>query len=441
MRRRGVPQLLRHSYTPFDPARKRSEATVEFEGREQHVVLGSPLEVAKLSVAKGTDLPEAAARLSTTGARVLAVALGSPGALECVGLLALADRARADAPSLVRTLKDLGVRVVMLTGDTLPTAKAIASSVGLGARIGQREDLFTDPGGFDGFAGVYPDDKHRLVEILQKEHHVVGMTGDGVNDAPALKQAEVGIAVASSTEVAKASAKLVLTRPGLTDIVNAVEGGRQVYRRMLTWTLNKISKNLELVFLLAGAYLVAGIFVTTPFLVLVLVFANDFVTMSTGTDRASPSPVPDRWNLREILGTAALVGFSWLSVSGGLLWWALRVGDLSLGAVQTLFFVYLVVASQGTILSVRERGPAWRSRPSGVLLLAAIVDTLAVCALAMTGVQVPAALPPLLVLSIVAVVVVAALVIDQVKTAFIRWTDAFGPRSRLVSRTGAPRSD
>lgn len=435
--RRGVPQLLRRSYTPFDPARKRSEATVEFENKEQRVVLGSPSEVAKLSRAGGIDLQQAATALSSTGARVVAVALGSQEPLECVGLLSLADQARADAPSLIRTLKDLGVRVVMLTGDTLPTAKAIARSVGLGPRIGQREDLSTDPGGFDGFAGVYPDDKHQLVKTLQKQHHVVGMTGDGVNDAPALKQAEVGIAVATSTDVAKASAKLVLTRPGLTDIVNAVEGGRQVYRRMLTWTLNKISKNLELVLLLAGGYLLAGIFVTTPFLVLVLVFANDFVTMSTGTDRASPSPVPDRWNLREILGTAAVVGLSWLAVSYGLLWWALKVGDLSLGAVQTLFFVYLVVASQGTILSVRERGPLWSSRPSGVLLAAAAADILAVSALALSGLLVPAALSLSMVLTILGVVGCAALLIDQVKAAFIRWTDAFGPRSRLVSRPGA----
>ena len=433
LQRRGIPPLERTKFVPFDPALKRSEASVLRAGRNVRVVLGSPAVVAGLC-ASPPELSSAVERLSEGGARVLAVAAGVDGSLAMVGLLALSDPPRADASAMIRSLRAMGVRVVMLTGDAKATARAVARQVGLSDRFGDRSNLSEDPSAYDGFAGIYPEDKYQLVRGLQAEGHVVGMTGDGVNDAPALKQAEVGIAVASSTDVARASAKLVLTRPGLKDIVNGIQGGRLVYRRMLTWTLNKVSKNFEQVFLFAGGFLAAGLFVTSPFLILMMIFANDFVSMSAGTDNARVSPAPDRWNIREIAEVAAAVGGCWLALSFTLLWWSLDIAHLSVAALQTFFFVYLVFSSQATILLVREREHAWSSRPSPGLLIAIGVDGLVVTLLAVTG-TLMAPISPFLILFLLGAIAGVALVVDQVKVGFIRWTGAFGESARFVPTT------
>ncbi len=437
--RRGISPLPRTRHIPFDPATKRSEATVVDGGRPVRVVLGSPGVVTALAGPLPAGVEEAVLRLSSGGARVLAVARGAAAPLDLVGLVALADPPRPDAAELIRTLHGMGIRVVMLTGDTLPTARAVAQRVGLGPRIGERADLHGGGTEFDGFAGVYPEDKFRLVRALQEAHHIVGMTGDGVNDAPALKQAEVGIAVQSATDVARASAKLVLTRPGLSDIVHAVRGGRRVYRRMLTWTLNKVSKNFQLVFLLTIGFLATGLFVVSPLLILLMIFANDFVSMSVGTDRSPISSAPDRWSAREIMAVSAVVGGPWLAASLGLLYWAVAIAHLSVAPLQTFFFVFLVFGSQGTILLVRERGPAWHSRPSTALLVAIGADIAAVSALAIFGIlMVP--IPPVYVLGLLLLVGAVAVGVDQAKVAFIRWSRAFRPDSRLVGRPRPPRA-
>ncbi len=435
-RRRGIAPLRRSHLTPFDPALKRSEAVVERGGPPVRVVLGSPEVVAALC-SRTPDLEPAVARLSATGARVLAVAAGSGTSLEIEGLLALADPPRADAAELVRSLRAMGIRVVMLTGDTVLTARRVAQAVGLGTRFGERANLSDDPSRYDGFAGVYPEDKFRLVRELQAQGHTVGMTGDGVNDAAALRQAEVGIAVVGATDVARASAKLVLTRPGLTDIVRAVQGGRRVYRRMLTWTLNKVSKNFEQVVLLTVGFVAAGVFVVSPFLILLMIFANDFVSMSAGTDRARISPAPDRWDVREIVSVAVVVGGSWLALSFTLLAWATHVAHLATGPLQTFFFVYLVFSSQATILLVRERDHSWASRPSTPLLVAVAADVVVISALAVTG-TLMAAIPLPLIAGLLGAVAAAALAVDQVKVAFIRASGAFGARSQPPSARAGP---
>lgn len=429
--KRAVATLPRTKFVPFDPALKRSEAWVVRAGQNVRVVLGSPSVVAGLG-SSPPAMTAAVERLSGGGARVLAVAAGTEEAVAVVGLVALSDPPRADAAEMVRSLHAMGVLVVMLTGDTVTTARAVARKVGLGDRFGERSNLSEDPSSYDGFAGIYPDDKYQLVRGLQAEGHVVGMTGDGVNDAPALKQAEVGIAVANSTDVARAAAKLVLTRPGLKDIVSGIQGGRLVYRRMLTWTLNKVSKNFEQVFLFSVGFLATGIFVTSPFLILLMIFANDFVSMSAGTDNAQVSAAPDRWNVREIAEVAAVVGGCWLGLSFTLLWWAVAQAHLGLASLQTFFFVYLVFSSQATILLVRERGHAWNSRPSRVMLLAIVADGVVVTALALSG-TLMAPIAPLLILLLLGAIALTALLVDAVKVWFVRATGAFGESSRFTT--------
>ncbi len=242
----------RRTFVPFDPSTKRSEATVDAGGHEVQVMKGTPSVVAALSQAPPSDVAHDVTSLAASGARVLAVAAGATttddGGLQLAGLVALGDPVRSDSAALVAHLDDLGVRVVMVTGDAAPTALAVARDVGIGERVGSVDDLRAQPDAdidFDVMAGVLPADKLALIERAQHAGHVVGMTGDGVNDAPALKRAEVGIAVSTATDVAKSAASLVLTDEGLANVVAAVETGRRVYQRMLTYTLNKIAKTFQ----------------------------------------------------------------------------------------------------------------------------------------------------------------------------------------------------
>ncbi|MHB8258058.1 MAG: plasma-membrane proton-efflux P-type ATPase [Acidiferrobacterales bacterium] len=300
----------RLQFIPFDPATKRSEGLYRDAGRNLRVVKGAVRAVCSLC-AHAPDLDADVDRMAAKGYRILAVAAGPDGNLDMLGLLALQDPPRADSKSLIDNLRGLGVRVVMVTGDDLATARAVAAEVGLGDRACPPEVLHGEGNAnlmdCDVFARVFPEDKFHLVQALQRGGHVVGMTGDGVNDAPALKQAEVGIAVANATDVAKASASLVLTNPGLSDALAAVETSRRIYQRMLTYTLNKIIKTIEIAVFLSVGVMLTGTFIITPLLIVLLLFTNDFVTMSIATDQVSFSRQPDRWNIRTLVLTGGIM--------------------------------------------------------------------------------------------------------------------------------------
>lgn len=415
----GVPSAgQRIGFVPFDPATKRSEATLEANGAELRVLKGTPSVVAALAgeTAGADDLHGAVASLAAGGARVLAVAAGSEG-LGLAGLVALGDPVRQDSAALVAHLGNLGIRVVMVTGDAAPTALAVARQVGIGDRLAPLEDLRERSGSdidFDVAAEVLPADKLALVERGQRAGHVVGMTGDGVNDAPALKRAEVGIAVSSATDVAKDAASLVLTGEGLADIVAAVETGRRVYQRLLTYTINKIAKTFQVSLFLGLGLLLTGSFVTTPRLVLLLLFANDFVTMSLATDRVGFSARPDRWQVSALSLAALGVAAPWLVVSFATYLIGLHVLDLGLPATQTLVFVMLVATGQATVYLVRERRHLWASRPSAWMLAATVADLVVVTLLATRGILM-ASVPLADIAVLLAGVGVATLLIDFVK--------------------------
>ncbi len=399
------------SFTPFEPATKRSEALVDVAGVPVRVVKGAPQVVAELTDVGGEQLRATVALAAETGARVLGVAQGPPqGKLEMVGLVALADPPREDASRLVDHLHRLGVRVVMVTGDTFATAAAIAGRVGIGTRVANADVLRstrpeasthsgaagmlarrtkTDPwakaGWMDVYSEVLPEDKMHLVEMLQRQGIVVGMTGDGVNDAPALKKAEVGVAVAAATDVAKAAASLVLTDPGLEDMVAGIEVSRRIHQRMLTYTLNKIVKTLQVAIFLGFGVLVLGQFVTTPTLVVLLLLANDFVTMSLATDRVRSPRRPQRWTVGPLVMAATGLAIPLVLLSFGL-WWLGTTGlHLPLGAMQTLIFVWLVLSGQATVYIVREREHFWHSAPSRWLAASTVADLVVVLLLAWRG--------------------------------------------------------
>jgi H+-transporting ATPase len=412
-RQRGLTRPDRTGVVPFDPATKRSEAWIQEGGQSIHIILGAPAVIGRLA-----SIPSGLAALEddwgSRGYRILAVGRGAEGGLRMVGAVALADPLRADAHDLVRTLRDMGIRVVMITGDGITTARAVGRSLELDGPVGTRDDLVRAPEEFAGFAGVYPADKFTLVRALQSRRRIVGMTGDGVNDAPALKQAEVGVAVSNAMDVAKASAKLVLTRPGLRGIVVSVEGGRRVYRRMLTWMLNKVTRNIQLVTLLCLGFVLTGQLLTTPFLVLLMIFAGDFVTISVGTDRARSSQRPDRWNVRRLVTLGVALAVGWLGLSFALVVLGTRVEHWPLATMQTMVFLYLVFTSQATLYLVRERGPFWSSRPSRTLLVASTLDLLVLSILATFGVLM-APVSPWDILVLFAAVLATAVALDRLK--------------------------
>jgi len=383
-----IDRARRLRFVPFDPATKRSEAVVTEDGAEVRVVKGTPAVVASLCVPP-VD-PGEVARLASSGCRVLAVAAGASDGLRLVGLVGLQDPPREDSAALIGRLGGLGVRVLMVTGDAVDTARAVAARVGLGDRACPAEVLREGHAGelldHDVFAGIYPEDKFLLVQALQRAGHTVGMTGDGVNDAPALKQAEVGIAVANATDVAKAAASVVLTNPGLTDTLAAVETGRQIHQRMLTYTLNKIVKTIQVGLFLSLGLVATRVFVTTPHLVVLLLFTNDFATMALATDRVTAAPRPQRWHVRVIVLSALGLAAGWLLFSFATFFVGRDVLGLDVPRLQTLVFAMLVFSGQATIYLVRERRRLWASRPGGWLLAASAGDVLVVGLLATFGI-------------------------------------------------------
>lgn len=422
-RRRGLTDDPdeRVSFTPFDPTTKRSEAV--FRGRDGPVraVKGAPAMVASLAKTP-TDLSARVESLSAKGCRVLAVAAGPEGALELLGVVTLRDPPRADTAAVVRRLQGLGVRVVMVTGDGPATARAVAAEVGVTGPVAPAGALHAGgdmPLDCDVFAGVYPDDKFRLVESLQKAGHVVGMTGDGVNDPAALRQAGVGLAVAGAVDVAKEAAGVVLTRPGLAGIADAIEVGREVDQRMLTYTLNKISKTFQISLLLVGGLLLTGEFVTTPALILLLLFANDFVTMSLAADRVRPSPRPDRWDVRAIAAFGLGAAAAWLVLTAAVLWAGRDALSFSLPQLQTLTFVTLVLTGYMNVYLIRERRRFWASRPGRWLLVSSAAGV-AVVGLLATGGVLMAPLPGWAVPALLGLVTASLFVLDRLKLAGIR---------------------
>jgi H+-transporting ATPase len=418
LEQRSVPALARQRLIPFDPASKRSEAYVERGGQMTRVVLGSPFVVQELA----KPVPGLTARveeLAAAGARVLAVAAGPEGHLAIRGLVALADALREDAPALVKALQGLGVRVFMISGDTLATARAVGRQVGLGDRFSEAVTDSADPLRYDGLAHCYPQDKFRVVQTLQRTGRIVGMTGDGVNDAPALKQSEVGIAVSAATDVAKASAQVVLTRPGLEDMIAVVHSGRRVYRRMLTWTITKIARTIELAALLAIGYIATGFFVTSLLLIAVLVVLNDVVTITLATDRAWISPSPEKWDVKEIGKIAAVFAAGWLVLAFAILRMAQRVLAMPVPQIQTLMFVYLIYSAQTTIYLTRVRDRFWTFAPSRYVAMATIGNGIIASIIGYVGILTAPVAGSVLLGTLVAVVA-ATFMLDEIKVRFFR---------------------
>jgi H+-transporting ATPase len=408
----------RLKFIPFEPATKRSEAVFDENGQMLRILKGAPQIISTFDPSLNGQFETKVNSLASQGLRVLAIATGTNQTFQMAGLVAFQDPPRSDSASLVSRIKDLGIRVVMITGDGLLTAKAIAAKIGIGdcscAGKTLNDTHWTDDEGCEVYAEVLPEDKFKLVRKYQQAGLTVGMTGDGVNDAPALKQANVGIAVSSATDVAKAAASLVLTSPGLSNLVLAIETSRRIYQRMLTYTLNKIIKTIEIVFFLSFGLIFFHTFVTTTLLMVLLLFTNDFMTMSISTDQVKPSQLPNQWKMRSIVLGSIFLAIPILALSFGIFWYAHSFLQLPLQNLQTLLFVMLVYSGQGTIYLVRERRHFWHSLPSKWMLIGTAVDVLVVGLLATQGILM-APIPALLVAEVFGVIGLYWVLLDFVK--------------------------
>jgi len=412
------------SFKPFDPSIKRTEAIVNYNGKILRVVKGAPQVIASMAELNNIgDYNKTLEDLSSRGFRTISVAIGDKeGKLKVVGILPLYDRPRPDSKSFIQEIKALGVKPKMVTGDTKLIAKEIAKEVDIGDTICNINDIKEIPDEHEKvkkieecnvFSEVYPEDKYFIVKTLQKAGHYVGMTGDGVNDAPALKQAEVGIAVANATDVAKASASMVLTHEGLTDIVESIKTGRKIYQRMLTYTINKIIKTLQVVLFLTLSFFIVRFFVTTPFDIILLLFANDFVTMSIATDNVRYSQHPERWSAKKLVIASLILAFLVVVESFFALWVSLYQG-LSINEIHTFIFDMLVFSGQFTVYMVRERRSMWASMPSKFLLTSSIADIIFITLISLLGIFVTP-LPLFYILEVLAITFLFTVGIDLIK--------------------------
>jgi H+-transporting ATPase len=398
-RKISFDNFTQKSFTPFDPKTRRTEALIEKDGKTFKVVKGAVNIIADLVGADVNALNKQTNEYASKGYRTLAVAMGEDDkSLKIVGLVALYDMPRPDAKQLIGELKGLGISVKMLTGDALPIAKETARQVGLSDAITASTEfektVETEPDKAseiaeksDGFAEIYPQDKYSIVKSLQRKGHIVGMTGDGVNDAPSLKQAEVGIAVNSATDVAKGAASVVLTGEGLGNIVDLVKVGRMIYQRILTWIFNKVVKTFQIVVFVVVAFLLTGRFIVSAFDVVLLLFVIDFVTLSISTDNARWSKSPDTWNITGLVKSSIVLGILVVLESLAILY--IGLGPLGISKdyelLKTFSFSILFYFGMMTVFVVRERGHFWNSFPSKSLFYITLIDMIVVALLVTFG--------------------------------------------------------
>jgi len=431
---------VQKEFVPFDPETKRTEAVVETNGTRLRTMKGAVETLARLCGLEQDALRQIETRMdefARSGYRTLGVAVSDEGGrTRFAGLVALWDPPRRDSSQLIKDLHDLGISVKMLTGDALPVAQEMARKIGLEraiVRASELQDLSKE--GMDrageaaeassGFAEVFPSDKYTIVRGLQARKHVVGMTGDGLNDAPALRQAEVGIAVSNATDVAKGAASVVLTSDGLTEIVDLVKLGRIIYQRITTWTVNKIIKTFEVVVFATLALILTGITVVGAFQIVLLLLVNDFVTISLSTDRERWSKKPDTWNITSLVRVALVLGIMMVLEHFALLYVGMKYYGLGsdVPVLNTFAFGMLFYSGMFTVFLVRDMRHFWSSVPSRPLAAAIFLDIILVAVISTVGIPGLTPIPLTYTLAIIAYYAFFVFVVnDAVKYILVKRT-------------------
>ncbi len=388
-------------FQPFDPVHKRTEASVEgVDGKEFKVTKGAPQVILELSSDAEQVKPaveQAVNEFAARGFRSLGVArAGQDGKWRFQGVLPLFDPPREQAKETIATARQMGVNVKMVTGDQLAIARETAVKLGLGTNIldasGFGDTKHHETGQLaesiekaDGFAQVFPEHKFHIVDVLQRRGHIVGMTGDGVNDAPALKKADCGIAVSGATDAARAAASIVLLTPGLSVIVDAIKESRKIFQRMNSYAIYRIAETLRVLLFMTLAILIFNFYPLTAVMIVMLALLNDGAILSIAYDNVHYKDKPEAWNMRMVLGVSTVLGIVGVVAAFGLFYLGERVFHLDRAHIQTLMYLKLSVAGHLTIFLTRTRGPFWSIRPARILLLAVFGTQLVATLIAVYG--------------------------------------------------------
>ena len=381
------PYQVTH-FQPFDPVHKRTEATVKgADGKTFKVTKGAPQVILALSAnaaAVKAAVDKAVDDFAARGFRALGVARADgDGEWRLLGVLPLFDPPREDAKSTVATAAEMGVKIKMVTGDALAIAREMAKTLGMGSNILDANtlgDAKTEETAAvaktiedaDGFAQVFPEHKFHIVDVLQKHGHIVGMTGDGVNDAPALKKADCGIAVSGATDAARAAASIVLLTPGLSVIIEAIKESRRIFQRMNSYAIYRIAETLRVLLFMTLAIVVFKFYPLTAIMIVMLALLNDGAILSIAYDNVIYRNKPEAWDMRTVLGISTVLGVVGVIAAFGLFYLGERVFHLDRAHIQTLMYLKLSVAGHLTIFLTRTRGPFWSIRPARILLLAVV---------------------------------------------------------------------
>ncbi len=422
----------RSEFVPFDQVTKRTEALVEKGGEEFRVykgALGPMIKKFGLNEQQSTELMSYADAFAKKGFRTIAVARTINSRPTIIGLVALQDPARPESKQVLKDLKDLGITIKVLTGDALSIAQQIAKTVGLDTQAvdysAYRDKIKADPTlaaqiitDTTLFAEIYPEDKYNIVKILQNEGQIVGMTGDGVNDAPALQQAEVGIAVDDATDVAKKSASVVLTHPGLFNIDELIKMGRLVFARVNTWILDKICRTILKTGFVVVAFFITGIYVISSTEMLLLVFMIDFVTLSLATDKETISKTPCKWDLPGLDRLALFLGIAMVIEALGLLYVGMHYLKYEGEMLHTFSFEILFYFALFSAFIVREKKHFWASLPSKTFLFAILADGIAAFFITTYGLLGMSVIPIHITLLVIAYASIFSLLINDLLKVF-----------------------
>jgi H+-transporting ATPase len=389
-------------FQPFDPVHKRSEALVKGKGEvEFKVSKGAPQVIAALDPKSSEFQPQvdkAINEFAARGYRSLGVArTDKQGKWKFLGILPLYDPPRDDSKSTIHSAREMGLDVKMVTGDQVAIAKEIGRQLDLGTNI-MVANIFADVKHYecaqlantiektDGFAQVFPEHKYHIVDVLQQRGHIVGMTGDGVNDAPALKKADAGIAVAGATDAARSAADIVLLIPGLSVIVDAIKESRKIFQRMINYATYRIAETIALLGFLTIAILAFKVYPVTAIMIVLLAILNDFAIISIAYDNTRYSNKPETWNMRLVMGIAIVLGMFAMFRSFGIFYLGDRLFHLDSDTLRTLVYLNLSIGGHLTVFAARTRGPFWSIRPSRVLLGAVFGTQVAATLIAVNGV-------------------------------------------------------
>jgi H+-transporting ATPase len=418
-------------FTPFDPVNKRTEAVISGEKGEFQVAKGAPQVALEMAENKETILVQVnkdVEDMAKLGYRSLGVMRKDNGGWIFLGVIGLQDPPRDDSAETVKQANRMGVEVKMVTGDHIAIAKEVSKQVGLGTNIVSAKNLLNTPDEqagkmveeADGFAEVFPEAKFRIVDLLQKKGHIVGMTGDGVNDAPALKKADAGIAVEGATDAAKSAADIVLTRPGLSVIIDSIVESRKIFQRMINYSIYRICETIRLVFFVTLSIIVFQFYPITALMIVLLALLNDLPILTISTDNVRYSAKPEKWDMRIVILVATFLGMIGVVVSFFTLYLGLDIFHLGQASIQSFIYLKLSIAGHLVVLAARTKGHFWSVKPSRKLL-AAIIGTQTVATILVTfGILLPQ-LPIVYVIFIWVEMLIVFVITDYLKVGLYKY--------------------